>query len=201
MTGGRFIAVEGPNGVGKTTTAAALAQRLRERGRTVHMTTEPSDTPLGRLIRTGEAALTGRALALAVAADRCAHVDTEIRSALEDGHDVISDRYLPSSLVLQRLDGLSLIEIWNYNSHVPRASVTFYLHHTPEVLGKRLKERPTLSRLERIGSPQRELDLYKDAFAFLATRGWCQARIDCRGLDPAGVVGQLLRHLEQTETI
>ncbi|GAA0822045.1 dTMP kinase [Streptosporangium amethystogenes subsp. fukuiense] len=200
MTGGLFIAVEGPNGVGKTTAVARFADRLRSTGRAVHMTTEPSDTPLGRLIRTSEGALTGRALALAVAADRYAHLEAEILPALAAGKVVISDRYVQSSLVLQRLDGLPLREIWHYNAHVPPASLSFYLHHTPEVLWQRLEQRAKRSRLERAGSPRRELDLYEDAFSFLAARGWRQARIDCRVLTPDGVVAQLLQHLKQFET-
>ena len=200
MSGGLFVAVEGPNGVGKSTAVARLADRLRTGGWAVHVTTEPSDTPLGRLIRTSEGALTGRALALAVAADRYAHLETEILPALAAGKVVISDRYVQSSLVLQRLDGLPLREIWQHNAHVPPASLSFYLHHTPEVLWQRLEQRARRSRLERVGSPRRELDLYDDAFAFLAARGWRQARIDCRDLDPDGVVTQLLQHLEQLET-
>ncbi|WP_433365352.1 dTMP kinase [Streptosporangium sp. CA-115845] len=201
MSGGLFVVVEGPNGVGKTTTTALLAERLRERGRAVHVTTEPSDTSLGRLIRASESTLTGRALALAVAADRCAHVEHEISPALAAGKVVISDRYVQSSLVLQRLDDLPLIDIWHYNAHVPPASLSCYLHHDPQVLQERLDQRSSRSRLERIGSPQREADLYGDAFGFLAARDWPQLRIDCRGLAPEGVVAQLLQHLEQTETI
>ncbi|MEV0196348.1 dTMP kinase [Nonomuraea sp. NPDC050691] len=142
---GLFLAVEGPNGVGKTTTVARLAELARQRGHAVHVTTEPSDTPLGRLIRSSETALTGRAMALAVAADRYAHIDTEISPALADGKIVISDRYVQSSLVLQRLDGLPLKEIWQYNAHVPPASLSFYLRHSAHVIQQRLDQRPPLT--------------------------------------------------------
>ncbi|GAA0399217.1 hypothetical protein Acor_21520 [Acrocarpospora corrugata] len=82
---GLFIAVEGPNGVGKSTTVNRLASRLRGLGMAAHPTTEPTDTPLGRLIRTSESTLTGRAMALAVAADRTQHVDKEVEPALAAG--------------------------------------------------------------------------------------------------------------------
>ena len=75
---GFFIAIEGPNAVGKTTITGQLAAALRARGTEVHVTTEPSATPLGRLVRSAESYLTGRALALAVAADRYAHLEAEI---------------------------------------------------------------------------------------------------------------------------
>jgi hypothetical protein len=46
--------------------------------------------------------------------------------------------------------------------------------------------RKTAARLPR------ELELYRDAFRFLAPRGWPQARIDCRGLDPGGVAAAVM---------
>ena len=75
---GRFIVIEGPNGVGKTTVAASLAEHLRRRGSAVHVTREPSGTALGELVRSAESHLSGRALALAVAADRYAHLEQEV---------------------------------------------------------------------------------------------------------------------------
>jgi dTMP kinase len=192
---GLFIAIEGPNAVGKTTITGLLAVTLQAHGTGVHVTTEPSATPLGRLVRSAESYLTGRALALAVAADRYAHIEAEITPALQAGKVVITDRYVQSSLVLQRLDGLGLAEIWSYNAHVAVPGVSVYLEDDPEVIATRLAQRPALSRLEACGSPARELALYRDAFQFLARRGWAQARIDCRSLDPDGVVAAIMARL------
>ena len=190
-----LIAIEGPNAVGKTTVTGRLAAALRARGTVVHMTTEPSATALGRLVRSAESYLTGRALALAVAADRYAHLESEITPALGAGKVVITDRYVQSSLVLQRLDGITLAEIWSYNAHVAVPGMSVYLEDDPEVIAARLMQRPALSRLEAQGSPARELSLYRDAFRFLARRGWPQARIDCRGLDPEGVAAEIMVRL------
>jgi dTMP kinase len=192
---GFFIAIEGPNAVGKTTITGHLAAVLRARGAVVHVTTEPSATQLGRLVRSAESYLVGRALALAVAADRYAHLDSEITPALRLGKVVITDRYIQSSLVLQRLDGLGLDEIWSYNSHVAVPGVSVYLEDDADVIAARLMRRPALSRLEAKGSPARELALYRDAFRFLARRRWPQARIDCRGLDPEGVAAAIMARL------
>lgn len=194
---GLFIVIEGPNGVGKTTTAALVSDQLRTAGMRVLETSEPSASALGRLVRAGETGLTGRALALAVAADRYLHIDTEIAPALNDGMIVISDRYVQSSLVLQRLDGLELDEVWQYNTHVPVPSLSCYLWHNAGELTRRLRQRTFLSRLEREGSPGQELALYEEAFAFLAARGWPQVRIDCRGLDPGQVAAALLHHVHR----
>ncbi len=192
---GFFVAIEGPNAVGKTTITSQLAGELRARGTAVHVTTEPSATPLGRLVRSAESYLTGRALALAVAADRYAHIEAEITPALQAGKVVITDRYVQSSLVLQRLDGLTLAEIWSYNAHVAVPGMSVYLEDDPEVIAVRLRQRLVLSRLEARGSPARELALYLEAFRFLARRGWPQARIDCQGLDPDGVAAAVMARL------
>ncbi|KWX02441.1 Thymidylate kinase [Carbonactinospora thermoautotrophica] len=50
----------------------------------MHLTPEPTHTPLGRLLRSSESVLTGRALALAMAADRYLHVECEIIPRLDD---------------------------------------------------------------------------------------------------------------------
>jgi dTMP kinase len=66
----------------------------------------------------------------------------------------------------------------------------------PATIETRLNERQARSRLERSGTPARELDLYKAAFRFLGRRGWRQVKIDCRGLDPEGVVTAMLNRLD-----
>jgi dTMP kinase len=164
---GRFIAIEGPNGVGKTTVIAQLARQLGRHGLAVHTRAEPSGSPLGTIVRSAESYLSGRALALAVAADRYAHIEHEISPALDAGKDVITHRYVQSSLVLQRLDGLGPAEIWRYNAHVLVPALSVYLEDEPDVIADRLSARPELSRLELQGSPARELALYEDAFRFL----------------------------------
>ena len=195
---GMFVVIEGPNGVGKTTTATLLAARLRERHEDLaHLTTEPSNTPFGRLLRSSEAVLTGRALALAVAADRCAHLENEIVPMLDSGHHVVCDRYVQSSLVLQRIDGLPLDEIWRYNAHVLPPTVSFYLQDQPEVIHARLASRSKLSRLELIGSPGRELALYDEAYAYLHRRGWEQVKIACDGKTPERIISVILKRLRE----
>jgi len=98
---GRFIAVEGADGTGKSTQARLLAERLG-----ALFTREPGGTPLGEQIRdlvldpAGEAPV-DRAEALLMAAARAQHVDLVVAPALAAGRDVVSDRYVASSIAYQ----------------------------------------------------------------------------------------------------
>ncbi|HVY38923.1 MAG TPA: dTMP kinase [Polyangia bacterium] len=105
-----FIVLEGIDGSGTTTQLDRLAQHLTGRGRRVHPTREPSQGPVGRLLREillgghrlpDGAAVDGLAMALLFAADRRDHLTREIEPALAAGMDVISDRYVLSSLAYQ----------------------------------------------------------------------------------------------------
>ncbi len=105
-----FIVLEGIDGSGTTTQLDRLAQHLTARGRRVHATREPSQGPIGRLLRElllgshrlpDGAPADGLAMALLFAADRRDHLTREIEPALRAGMDVISDRYVLSSLAYQ----------------------------------------------------------------------------------------------------
>lgn len=102
MTGrGAFVVFEGGEGSGKSTQASRLAER-----RSAVLTRQPGGTEIGSQIRqlllSGDTAgLSLRAEALLMAADRAQHVDQLINPALNEGQDVICDRYLGSSLAYQ----------------------------------------------------------------------------------------------------
>jgi dTMP kinase len=105
-----FIVLEGIDGSGTTTQLDRLARHLEARGRRVHPTREPSAGPVGRLLReillgghrrADGTPVDGLAMALLFAADRRDHLTREIEPALAAGADVVSDRYLLSSLAYQ----------------------------------------------------------------------------------------------------
>lgn len=103
---GRFISLEGGEGVGKSTQVKALAEALQSRGIDVMVTREPGGSDGGEAIRNlllgGEDERWGaRAEALLFAAARADHVEKIIRPALEGGHWVLSDRFIDSSLAYQ----------------------------------------------------------------------------------------------------
>ncbi|HVU49700.1 MAG TPA: dTMP kinase [Polyangia bacterium] len=105
-----FVALEGIDGSGTTTQLERLVRHLGARGRHAHGTREPSQGPIGLLLRElllGRHALPdgapadGQAMALLFAADRRDHLRREIEPKLAAGVDVVSDRYLWSSLAYQ----------------------------------------------------------------------------------------------------
>jgi dTMP kinase len=107
---GRFISLEGGEGVGKSTQVRLLAQALRERGIDAITTREPGGSPGAEAIRAllfgGEAHEDGErwspaAEALLFAAARADHVERVIRPALEAGRWVLCDRFLDSSRAYQ----------------------------------------------------------------------------------------------------
>ena len=103
---GRFITLEGGEGVGKSTQLKRLAEALRARGLEVVETREPGGSPGAEAIRglllQGEAERwTPEAEALLFAAARADHVARTIRPAVERGAFVLSDRFLDSSIAYQ----------------------------------------------------------------------------------------------------
>ncbi len=107
MKKGRFIVFEGIDGSGKTTQARKLAAYLQERGRSVHLTAEPTSLPSGKFLRkalSGEIARSECQMAVMFTDDRIAHniaPDEGIRALLENGVDVLCDRYYYSTLSYQ----------------------------------------------------------------------------------------------------
>jgi dTMP kinase len=103
---GRFITLEGGEGVGKSTQVQALADALRQRGIDVLVTREPGGSEDAERIR--ELLLSGsedrwgpQAEALLFAAARADHVAKTIEPALKNRQWVISDRFVDSSLAYQ----------------------------------------------------------------------------------------------------
>lgn len=191
-----FIVIEGLNGVGKTTLCAALSSRLAECNTDNIVVSEPSDTQFGRLVRSGEASLTGRALALAVAADRYHQQENLVQPLVKAGEVVISDRYVPSSLVLQRIDGMVLEEVWQYNMYMPIPDLVLYLNEDTDVVQQRVNARgKKRSRLELEGSTEREFMLYREAYAFLSEMSWRQEYVDCLQRSPSEICDEVLRHV------
>ena len=101
-----FISLEGPDGSGKSTQAAVLAERLRARGHDVCLTREPGGTFIGDQIRAvlhdlKNTAMQPRAEILLYSASRAQLVGEVIRPHLGRGGTVVCDRYADSTLAYQ----------------------------------------------------------------------------------------------------
>jgi dTMP kinase len=137
---GLFLVVEGIDGAGTTTQAKRLCDSLRAQEVDCHLTREPSDGPIGRLLRE---ILAGdhkpndaTSLGLLFAADRADHLQREVLPALESGKLVISDRYYHSSLAYQGSDeDRGWIATLNQRAMTP--DCTFFLRVDPEVAAQR----------------------------------------------------------------
>ncbi len=118
---GLYLALEGPEGSGKTTQLGRLAARLRGLGLEVVEVREPGGTPVGELIRAllanpAHTSLTPEAEALLFAAARAQLVREVVRPALDQGRTVLSDRCVYASLAYQGFGrGLGVEAVWRLN--------------------------------------------------------------------------------------
>lgn len=106
---GCFLVLEGIDGSGTTTQAQRLKMFLEAQGHRAHITRQPSDGPIGKMIRGLLEKKEGQSvnwemLALLFAADRLRHWQEEVAPLLAEGVFVISDRYFLSSMVYQGQD-------------------------------------------------------------------------------------------------
>jgi dTMP kinase len=167
MIEGHFIVLEGIDGAGTTTQVQLLGAEMRRRGLPVHTTREPSDGPIGAMIRqvlrgrlvvpgvSGARAPSWATMALLFAADRSDHLDAEVIPNLLDGVTVLSDRYDHSSVAYQSASGEragdAIAWIRGLNARARRPDLTIVLDVREEVAAKR--------RAERSGRPE----LYEDS--------------------------------------
>jgi dTMP kinase len=143
-TAGRFIVLEGIDGSGTTTQAARLVVALRAAGYAVVGTREPSDGPIGVVLRQALTrrlvGLSDRALALLFAADRLDHLASVVEPALAEGKLVVSDRYVLSSLAYQGMR-LPLRWVETLNASARSADLTLYLEVDPGTAARRRQGR------------------------------------------------------------
>ena len=155
MARGSLIALEGLDGVGKTTQARLVAQYLGNLGLSVILTREPTNGPVGlkirRLIAHGRQGLTPAAELDLFVADRREHVDNIIKPALAEGKIVITDRYYFSSLAYQGALGLDPRDILRrHQDFAPPPDLVIILELPLTEISRRLQQRGLPTSFEKI---------------------------------------------------
>ena len=176
---GQFFALEGIDGSGKSTQLALLARRLEEAGIPCLTTCEPTDRPIGRLLRqvlTGQVKCDSRVVAPLFAADRLDHLlnrENGLCQAVESGVTVLTDRYYFSSYAYQGVDFPLdwVIELNRPCAQLLRPSATIFIDVSPELALERIAQNranvelfETRERLTRTREQYfRAFELQKDA--------------------------------------
>jgi dTMP kinase len=181
---GRFVVLEGIDGSGTTTQAARLAASLRELGHAVVSTREPSDGPIGVLVRQALTrrlvGLSDRALALLFAADRLDHLASVVKPALAAGKVVVSDRYVLSSLAYQGMR-LPLAWVEALNAAARPADLTLFLEVDPRTAARRRHGRGGTEELFDADEVQRAVARAYGRVARKHARAQRVVRVDGRG--------------------
>jgi dTMP kinase len=157
MAPGKFITVEGGEGVGKSTNIDLICDLIRQRGRVVLKTREPGGTPTAERIRDmllehGDEPLPDEAELLLFFAARSLHIHNLIRPALKAGTWVVCDRFTDATRAYQgcgrgvdraRIEALAE---WVHGDLQPE--LTVLLDAPPEVGMQRARKRGETDRLE-----------------------------------------------------
>jgi len=173
---GTFIAFEGIDGCGKTTQLALLAERVKETGRRCYTTAEPSEGPVGNMIRQilkGRIKADKKVIAALFAADRLDHLTNEvdgILKKLDDGITVLTDRYNFSSYAYQGVDApLDWVIGLNKESRkLLKPTATIFIDVDPDVALERISRNRFHTELfEKKSMLIKVRELFMEAFELL----------------------------------
>ena len=151
---GLLIALEGGEGTGKTTQAERLTRHLNEAGKRTIMVREPGGTPLGNHLRSylkGKGPIGLRAETLLFIAARAQSVEQTLKPSLQAGINVVTDRYLASTVAYQGHGRRGHIPFIHQLNHYATEGIT------PDLT--LLLDLPPETGLGRAGKPQLEMSL------------------------------------------
>jgi dTMP kinase len=162
---GRFITVEGIEGVGKSTQMAAIGDILRAQGYDPVLTREPGGTALAEKIRelvlsSGTEPVPSSTELLLMFAARAAHLENLIEPNLRAGRWVLCDRFTDATYAYQGAGrGLPPGDIeWleNFVQHTRRPDLTLLLDVPVHVALTRARTRNAQKIQDRFESEQTE---------------------------------------------
>jgi dTMP kinase len=171
-----FLALEGIDGSGKSTQSRLLKERLEQTGHKVYCTFEPTDSPIGKMIRdifSGRMEGDHRVIAGLFVADRLDHLLNSqygLLKKLEEGYIVITDRYYFSSYAYHgtHMPMPWVIEANALAAELLRPDLNIYIDISPEESMKRLqKGRETLELYETLENLRAVREKYLEAFRLL----------------------------------
>jgi len=157
MNRGKFITVEGVEGVGKTTNLGFIATYLRERGLAVIATREPGGTAVAEQIRdvllhSAEGSISDVCELLLMFAARASHLQALIKPALERGDWVVCDRFTDASYAYQGggrgLPDDRIAQLESLVQGALRPDLTLLLDASMEVTAERRQARGITDRFE-----------------------------------------------------
>lgn len=148
---GKLVVFEGIDGAGSTTQAELLFKNLESKGYRVVKASNPTESPIGKLIRIilqKKFKVSAATLQLLFCADRSNFLDTEVIPAINEGKIVVCDRYVFSTLAYGALE---LRSYWlkNIQKDFRDADITFLVDIPANVAMKRLSKRPNLEFFEK----------------------------------------------------
>lgn len=165
---GNFLVIEGSDGAGKATQTALLVERLRSEGRRVETIDFPrySSNHMGKLLRECLDGKRGDFLnldphitSLIYAADRF-ESSKQIRQWLEDGADVVADRYVSANMLHQgskiddEIERTSFLDWLDRTEHeifeIPRPDIILYLDVPYQVRKRMMEEDTTRAALDTV---------------------------------------------------
>lgn len=176
MKNNLFIALEGIDGSGKSTQAKLLADKLQQAGHKVHCTSEPTESPIGSLIRDifkHKFEADHRTIAGLYVADRLEHLLNKtdgILKKMEEGYTVITDRYYFSSYAYQgtHMPLHWVIEANSLSAELLRPDLNVFIDITPELSAERITAgRNSIELYENIENLRHVREKYLESFEFL----------------------------------
>ncbi len=197
---GKFITIEGGEGVGKSSNIAFIAEWLRQHGKDVIVTREPGGTPLAERIRQilldkTETTMCSDTELLLMFAARAQHIDEVIRPAIQNGQWIVCDRFTDATYAYQgggrgvSLERIALLETWVQGNLRP--DLTFLLDLPVHQGMQRASNRSAPDRFE-----QEQAEFFERVRACYRLRA-TQEPTRFRVIDAAPALQQVQAQIEQ----
>ena len=173
MKSNLFIALEGIDGSGKSTQMKFLSEKLAHIGHKVYTTFEPTDGPIGSLIKNimrGRINADHKTIAGLFIADRLDHLLNEVNGLvkkLDERYTIITDRYYFSSYAYHgtHMDMNWVIDANSMSAEILRPDINIFLDVSPEVCIQRLnKNRNMMELYETLGNLRNVRAKYLESF-------------------------------------